>query len=481
MLLAAVGAASDPSNGGRQMPSHWGDTALNIVSGSSATGTQVLHAVGAAEAGVIYERVDAHSRSRRIDSTATRSSTSRSAKARRAKASSGRRSTPPAIEAAAGAVPGRRQRLRDLGAGRSPDGRRRHLAARPRVSRPARRLDRRHRFLRQPAARCATPPRYVRARKGPALVHAHVMRPYSHSLSDDEKLYKTPAEREDEARRDPIRRFAEFLLAPTASRPTADLRGDARRDRARGRRGRAGGAQGAEAGEEHRRALGLLARRRSDLGGVRHAGAARRQARHDGRRHQPHAEGRDGAQPAHRRLRRRRRGRQPAATRSPSCPARAASSRSTHGLQRLYGDDRVFNSPIAEASIIGRGVGMATRGLKPVVEIQFFDYIWPAMMQIRDEMSMLRYRSGNHWSCPMVIRVPIGGYLRGGGPYHSQSGESIFAHCPGIRIAYPSNAAGRGRPAAHRDPLRRPGAVPRAQAPLPPDLQQGRRTPAPTS
>ena len=436
MLLAAVGAEDDPSSHGRQMPSHWGQPNLNIVSQSSATCTQVLQAVGAAEAGVIYSRV--------------------------------------------GAIPNRESRFKSdevvyvsLGEGATSGGEfwegvntacLRHLpvlfliedngyaisvpvefqTAGGDISRLVRSFPGLHvesidgtDFFSSLRAMCEATA-YVRARKGPALVHAHVTRPYSHSLSDDEKLYKTPAEREAEARRDPIGRFSEFLRTSGLA-TDADLSAIAADIDRELNEAAVAALQAPKPSEDTAghwvyspdvdptsAAFDTPARPEGKPDTM--VGAINRTLK-DEMAHDPRIVvfGEDVADASRREILK-------------VVSGKGGVFKATHGLQRLYGDDRVFNSSLAEAAIIGRGVGMATRKLKPVVEIQFFDYIWPAMMQLRDEMSMLRYRSGNTFSCPMVIRVPIGGYLRGGGPYHSQSGESIFAHCPGIRIAYPSTA-----------------------------------------
>jgi 2-oxoisovalerate dehydrogenase E1 component len=436
MLLAAVGARDDPNSGGRQMPSHWGHPKLNIVSGSSPTGTQVLHAVGAAEAGVIYSRVaDIPDRESRFHSdeivyvSLGEGATSEGEFWEALNVACVKQlpvlflvedngyaiSVPVEVQTAGGDISRLVRSFPSL-----------HVES----------IDGTDFFESLRAIRLAAD--YVRSRQGPAFVHAKVIRPYSHSLSDDEKLYKPPAEREAEARRDPIVRFAEFLTQH-------DLITEAELV-----------ALAGEVDEQvNQAALQALAapRPKKDTAELwvyspdvdptspafdtpaRPEGkpdtmvAAINRTLKDEMTRDPRIVvfGEDVADASKREA-------------LAVVPGKGGVFKLTHGLQRMFGDDRVFNSPLAEASIVGRAVGMAARRLKPVVEIQFFDYIWPAMMQIRDELSMFRYRSGNSWSAPVVMRVPIGGYLRGGGPYHSQSGESIFAHCPGIRIAYPSNA-----------------------------------------
>jgi len=435
MLLGAVGAKDDPNSGGRQMPSHWGHRSLNIPSQSSPTGTQALNAVGCAEAGLIYQRV--------------------------------------------ASIPDREHRFRadevvymSIGDGATSEGEF-WESLNTACSRPAPVL-----FVVQDNGYAISVPvevqtpggdvsklvasfpnlevircdgtdfldsyramgravDHIRRERRPAFVHAKVTRPYSHSLSDDERLYKTPEEREAEAKRDPLVRMRAFLLAEKLA-TEADLDGilsDVDREilDATDRALAAPKPDPATAdwyvySPDVDPTSAAFETPEVPTGKPDTMVAAINRTLKDEMAANPRIVvfGEDVADASRE-------------TALGKVPGKGGVFKVTHGLQRAYGSDRVFNSPLAEANIIGRAVGMATRGLKPVVEIQFFDYIWPAMMQLRDEMSMLRYRSSNNFSCPMVVRVPIGGYITGA-PYHSQSGVSIFAHCPGIRIAFPSNA-----------------------------------------
>ena len=425
MLLQAVGAESDPSSGGRQMPSHWSSAKLHIVSPSSATGTQLLPAVGCAHA------------NRYLDPASDAVTLTSVGEGATSEGEFWEAINAACLEALpviflvqdngfAISVPVEHQ---------TPGGDISRLVAG-------------HPNLR--SFRCdgtdfvasygtfAEAVNYCRRERKPAFVHAYCTRPYSHSLSDDEKLYKTAAERADEARRDPVTTFSDHLVSSGVLTRNAleqlmqevDLEIQEVTERAlKAPQPHKGSALKYLYSEEVDPTSSAFETEAKCAGDPRTMVDTITLTISEEMSRNPNIVvfGEDVADSSREENLKEVKG-------------KGGVFKATQGLQTSYGSRRVFNAPIAEAAIVGRASGMAMRGLKPVVEIQFLDYIWPAMMQIRDELASLRWRSNNAWDAPMVIRVATGGYLNGGAIYHSQSAESVFTHIPGIHVVFPSNA-----------------------------------------
>ncbi len=444
MLLQSVGAQDDPSSGGRQMPSHWGDQKLNIVTQSSPTGTQWNQAVGAAEASVYYGRFP---RALEQAQQAPLGEAMRHQNDEVVYVSGGDGSTCEgefweAVNSAAVKNLPVLFLVEDNGYAISVtvDN---HTAG-GNLSRLVKNFPHLH------VAECdGTDPvesyaalrlaaNHCRQRKGPSLVHAHVTRPYSHSMSDDEKLYKPPEEREEEARRDPLPKFSLFLLRQgvMTEKQIEELEAEVDKEI----RDAADRALAAHLPTPDSLPLHLYSpevdptsaafEAEPNLSGNEKTMVEMVSATlmdEMGRDERIVVFGEDVADASHEEV-------------LDKVKGKGGVFKATAGLQRRYGGGRVYNSPLSEANIVGRAIGLATRGLKPVVEIQFFDYIWPAMMQLRNELPVIRWRSAGAFKCPAVVRVAIGGYLSGGAIYHSQCGESIFTHEPGLRVVMPSTA-----------------------------------------
>ncbi len=433
MLYEAVGAAIDPNSGGRQMPSHWGHKALNIVSSSSPTGTQFLQSVGCAEASLrakLLSITDGFQNDEVVYVSTGDGTTSEGEFWESLNTACNLKlpvvyvvedngyaiSVPVEVNTAGGSISKLVASFPDLYI-EEVDGCD-LIASYETMQRAV---------------------QYARKRKGPALVHAKVIRPYSHSLSDDEVMYRPAAEREADAVRDPLTVFPRWLIAEghateaELARMLEEVEAEvlAATDDALGQP-----QPGADTvhyavyspdvdptseqfdteddpqfsgndttmvdllnvcmKDEMRRDPKIL------VFGQDVADVSRDQ-------HLGKVKGKGGV------------------------------FKVTWGLQKEFGSARVYNSPLAEANIAGRAIGLATRGFKPVVEIQFFDYIWTAYMQLRDELATMRWRSNNAFSSPLVVRVTYGGYIRGA-IYHSQTGASLFTHCPGLRVVCPATA-----------------------------------------
>ena len=425
MLLQSVGAEADPASGGRQMPSHWSSPELHIVAGSSPTGTHFGQAAGCAQA---ERRLDPDSDAITLVATGDGATSEGEFWEALNIACLDSLAMIFLVEdnGYAISVPVERQTaggdISRLVAGFP------HLKI---VRCDGTDFMESHAAMAEAVAHC-------RGAQAPVLVHASVIRPYSHSLSDDEKLYKTAAERAEEAARDPMVRFPEWLVNHGVLDPHAlELM-----------------THEVELEIQHATERALKASPPAKGSALRHLYSERIDPTSSEFESEPQFSGEPRTMvdainlTLHEEMSRDSKmivfGEDVADCSREANLAEVKGKggvfKATQGLQIAFGSGRCFNAPLAEASIVGRATGMATRGLKPVVEIQFFDYIWPAMMQIRDELATLRWRSHNGFSAPVVIRVAIGGYLNGGAIYHSQCGEVEFTHIPGLRVVFPSNA-----------------------------------------
>ncbi|MFA5582681.1 MAG: thiamine pyrophosphate-dependent enzyme [Bacteriovoracaceae bacterium] len=437
MLCQANGNTGDTASHGRQMPAHWGNVKLNIISKSSCTGTQFLQAVGVAEAGLHLKKMNLKDSPVYNDQEIVYVSSG-----------DGTTSQGEFWEGLTTACVNKLPVLfmiEDNGYA---------ISVPVSVQTPGASIS--VALANFPGLKIFTcdgncpiesydtmveAEKYLRAGNGPVLVHATVTRPYSHSLSDDHSYYRTKDDLADEAFRDVFNSFPRFLndTGLMTTDETSALLDEATK----------------EVREAMNRALATPWPDKSTY--KDHLYSPDVDPTSSDFDTAPQFSGKDDI---------------PLATainmtlkseikknplmmvfgedvadftevekyENPDLKGKGGVFKVTHGVQKVAQPGQVFNSPLAEANIIGRAIGMAMRGLKPVVEIQFFDYIWTAYMQLKNEMATTRYRSGGDFKCPMVVRVPIGGYLRGGAMYHSQSGESLFIHNPGIRVVYPSNA-----------------------------------------
>jgi 2-oxoisovalerate dehydrogenase E1 component len=449
MLLQAVGAAADPASGGRQMPSHWGNKRVNIVTQGSPTGSQCLQAVGCAEAGRYFAANPAAAKKHDGDYRQFHDVTFTGDEVTYVSVGDGTTSegefweslnaasnlklpvlfvvedngyaisTPVEVNTAGGNISKLVANFPNFFFA-EVDG------TDPIESYAA---------FQKAVAHC-------RAGKGPAFVHGHVIRPYSHSLSDDERAYRPEQERDADAKRDPISKLQMLLLREgildEAGIDTLEKEVEAEiqaaTDAALVAALPATDSYNLHVYSEELKTTSSVfstapapsddktERTMADLINL----CLRDEMRRDSR---IVIFGEDVADCTREQY-----------LTDKQVKGKGGVFKLTSGLQAEFGSNRVFNSQLAEATIVGRATGMATRGMKAVGEVQFFDYIWPAMQQLRDELPTIRWRSNGDFAAPAVIRVAIGGYLTGGAIYHSQCGESIFTHTPGMHVVFPSNA-----------------------------------------